>query len=106
MKTMTAKYNGTCKACGCEILRGDLINFHGRGHAEHADCHGGARTAEEREAAEEAEEIAAGLEPGTLAADRRAARNGSRVTRFASGAVHYQNSRGRCEDAPCCGCCS
>ena len=26
--------------------------------------------------------------------------------RFSSGAVMYQNSRGRCEDAPCCGCCS
>ena len=28
------------------------------------------------------------------------------VTRFNSGAVVYQNARGRCEDAPCCGCCS
>lgn len=27
------------------------------------------------------------------------------VTRFASGATSYRNSRGRCEDAPCCGCC-
>jgi hypothetical protein len=26
--------------------------------------------------------------------------------RFSSGAVVYQNKRGRCEDAPCCGCCS
>jgi hypothetical protein len=26
--------------------------------------------------------------------------------RFSSGATMYQNSRGRCEDAPCCGCCS
>jgi hypothetical protein len=28
------------------------------------------------------------------------------TTRFNSGAVVYQNSRGRCEDAPACGCCS
>ena len=28
------------------------------------------------------------------------------VTRFASGAVMTCNSRGRCEDAPCCDCCS
>lgn len=33
-------------------------------------------------------------------------RNVSNVTRFSSGAVVYQNKRGRCEDAPCCGCCS
>jgi predicted ATPase len=26
--------------------------------------------------------------------------------RFSSGATIYQNRRGRCEDAPCCGCCS
>ena len=30
----------------------------------------------------------------------------SNVTRFSSGAVVYQSKRGRCEDAPCCGCCS
>lgn len=28
------------------------------------------------------------------------------VSRFSSGEEVYQNSRGRCEDAPCCGCCS
>jgi hypothetical protein len=27
------------------------------------------------------------------------------VTRFNSGSTIYQNARGRCEDAPCCGCC-
>ena len=26
--------------------------------------------------------------------------------RFASGATFYRNARGRCEDAPCCGCCT
>lgn len=25
---------------------------------------------------------------------------------FSSGQTVYQNARGRCEDAPCCGCCS
>ncbi len=28
------------------------------------------------------------------------------TTRFSSGAVVYRNAKGRCEDAPCCGCCS
>ena len=28
------------------------------------------------------------------------------VTRFSSGETVYRNPRGRCEDAPCCGCCS
>ena len=26
--------------------------------------------------------------------------------RFSSGATFYRNDRGRCEDAPCCGCCT
>lgn len=39
---------------------------------------------------------------------RRSARGrtGSTYTRFSSGAEVYTNRRGRCEDAPCCGCCS
>jgi hypothetical protein len=28
------------------------------------------------------------------------------TSRFSSGATIYRNARGRCEDAPCCGCCS
>ena len=41
-------------------------------------------------------------------ADRSSRResSGSVVTRFSSGAEVYRNRRGRCEDAPCCGCCS
>ena len=30
----------------------------------------------------------------------------SNYARFSSGAEVYTNKRGRCEDAPCCGCCS
>lgn len=33
-------------------------------------------------------------------------RYGSNYTRFSSGAEIYSNKGGRCEDAPCCGCCS
>lgn len=98
MKTMIAKYPGTCRACGNAICRGDEINFFGKGHAEHSACLDETQRANEDEAA--------GLERGTLANDRRLARRGLSVTRFSSGTVVTQNSRGRCEDAPCCGCCS
>ncbi len=30
----------------------------------------------------------------------------SNYTRFSSGAEVFTNRNGRCEDAPCCGCCS
>lgn len=36
----------------------------------------------------------------------RASRYKSTYTRFSSGAEVFTNKRGRCEDAPCCGCCS
>lgn len=42
-----------------------------------------------------------------LASDRRAARSGSSVTRNYRGEIiDVRNTAGRCEDAPCCGCCS
>lgn len=97
MKTMTAKYPGQCSACGEPIHRGDTINFFGKGRVEHA---------EHRFDGAESEDVVAGLEPGTLANDRRMAKRGLSVIRFSSGEVMTQNSRGRCEDAPCCGCCS
>lgn len=98
MKIMTARYAGQCLSCGEAISPGDTITFHGKGRASHADC--------DQPTAKPDEDEAAGLEPGTLASDRRLAKQGLSVTRFASGAVMTQNSRGRCEDAPCCGCCS
>ena len=36
----------------------------------------------------------------------RADRYGSTLTRFSSGAEVITNRRGRCIDAPCCGCCT
>jgi hypothetical protein len=99
MKTMIAKYPGQCIRCGGAIKRGEIINFLGHKRAEHANCQ-----ATQGPPADEDER--AGFEAGTLANDRRLAKQGLSVTRFASGAVVTQNSRGRCIDAPCCGCCS
>lgn len=100
MKSIIAKYPGTCPVCMKAIRKGDRINFFGRGHAEHAAC------SADGEETRFDEDEAAGLESGTLANDRRLARQGLSVTRFADGTVATQNSRGRCEDAPACGCCS
>ena len=37
---------------------------------------------------------------------RRRTRYAAGYTRFSSGAESFRNPHGRCEDAPCCGCCS
>lgn len=96
MRTMTAKYHGKCFECGGAIKPGDSIKYYGRLHTEHASC----------SEPQVNEDQAAGLEPGTLANDRRLAKSGLSVTRYASGEVSTRNARGRCEDAPCCGCCT
>jgi hypothetical protein len=51
--------------------------------------------------------------PDTVADEARklvqsapARRYRSHYARFSSGAEYYRNKQGRCEDAPCCGCCS
>lgn len=44
--------------------------------------------------------------PYALRAGRRRYHGVSTYTRFSSGAEVCTNRNGRCEDAPCCGCCS
>ena len=52
--------------------------------------------------ADAARALVSGAGPSTYTPKAR----GSSYTRFSSGAEVYTNRRGRCEDAPCCGCCS
>lgn len=83
MKQMQARFAGECQKCTQRFPAGAPINFHGRGQVEHQDC--------------------ATAPPAPIGGRPRRI---SSVTRFSSGAVVYQNYNGRCEDAPCCGCCS
>jgi hypothetical protein len=107
-KTIIAKYPGKCFECGEPIKPGQPIKHYGRLHNEHAEC------ADEREDDRSDGRDDDDREPGTtwppsrceLDDDRRQAKAGITVARFSSGAVITQNSRGRCEDAPCCGCCT
>jgi hypothetical protein len=58
--------------------------------------------------AQVARDIVAAAGPSTFTPRPRprASRYRSHYTRFASGAEVFTNKNGRCEDAPCCGCCS
>lgn len=102
MKTMIAKFKSRCSECNGVIHPGDAIAFFGRGDTRHADC------VNVGEAGEDGQDDGEDCWPPSraqLASDKRLAERGLSVTRFSSGAVMTQNSRGRCEDAPCCGCC-
>ena len=74
-KIMTARYAGTCGTCTGPIAVGTEINYAGKGRTSHATC--------------------AVVPAGQAAVSRR--RSSSRYTAW--------DRRGRCEDAPCCGCC-
>lgn len=81
-KLMTARYRGTCRGCAAPIAPGASILFAGKGNVRHADC------------ADVADESVVDPETGM----RWSARG-------QSGRGGYVTSGGRCEDAPCCGCC-
>jgi len=72
------RYPGNCRVCGGRVARnaGSLEKLGGRWTVAHLDC---ARTGEA--------EVVTFHSPTT-------------------GWTGTQNRRGRCEDAPCCGCCT
>lgn len=75
-KTLTARFPGACRGCRGSIEPGDKIVNMGRGRNYHVDCD----------------------DPG-----------GSDIIECYSpttGNRWYINRNGRCEDAPCCGCCT
>jgi len=76
-RTMVNKYAGTCSICGGYVAK----------HAGELQREGG-------------------LWQLAHLACRASGQAEVISIRFSSGAVMYQNRRGRCEDASCCGCCS
>ena len=58
------------------------------------------------DAAQAARELVANAPAVRVPSLRSRSRYRSNYARFSSGAELYQKKRGRCEDAPCCGCCS
>jgi len=107
---MTVRYSGTCKVCGQTIAAGSTAFWDAAAKTltcERIDCceADGLVTREPRtgpwdkrtdlrKRAERRIGAAAPVPPCVITA------------RFNSGAAAFVNSRGRCEDAPCCGCCS
>ena len=102
---MIARYPGRCARSGAPIRPGDTITPLGRKRyalAQHA----------EPDLA-----LAESIDPELAASDPEAAAAAGRYLRqsLARGVSHvwnsdgreyYRNRRGRCEDAPCCGCCN
>lgn len=79
MKIIYTRFATKCADvnCGTEIAVGQKVKWYGRGKVYGIDCH-----------------------------DKNGRLSTSWVATTNSGAELYQNRRGRCEDAPCCGCCN
>jgi hypothetical protein len=75
--TIKSRYPGKCRDCGTSFPAGTEIEWHGRRRGSSClDCAGSGK-------------------------------GGTRINTFrTSGGTFYRNARGRCEDAPCCGCCT
>ena len=101
--TITAKFPSKCANCGAKITPGTSIEWtRGSKTVTHTNCPGdGYRPTMDADNA-----IAQAEDFEHVTTTRRQYVYGSNYARFSSGAEVYTNRRGRCEDAPCCGCCS
>jgi hypothetical protein len=80
-KTITLKFAGKCADCGTPLPVGTKAKWYGRGRVYGLDCHS---------------------KPASNESKYKSHYFYSPTT----GNEWYQNKNGRCEDAPCCGCCS
>ena len=80
-KTITLKFAGTCKECGTALPVGTKAKWYGRGVVYGLTCHD---------------------KPKGFGSRRKVNYYYSPTT----GNEWSQNANGRCEDAPCCGCCT
>lgn len=91
--TITAKFDSTCTQCAKRVHKGQSVEWtRGARGVYHTNCTPDTSYKAELDTARE-----------TYRASRRPSSN---YARFSSGAEIFSNARGRCEDAPCCGCCS
>lgn len=98
MKTMTARFPGYCAQTGARILPGDTIDYHGKGRSILR-----ARASTPADTGADRSKIDPQLESAGTYARLRAPVSDHIVI---GGQSYYRNTRGRCEDAPCCGCCT
>jgi hypothetical protein len=108
---MIARYPGRCARTGAPIRPGDTIyTVYPNGKKEYA-------LAQHAEPVDPDLTLAESIDPELAQSDPEAAAAAGRYLRqslargvshvwSAGGREYYRNRRGRCEDAPCCGCCN
>ena len=92
MSRLIAKYRGVC-ACGAKVKPGDSVDYF-KPEKKIVAC---------RICAGSVVDHNWGIQARTR---NEYEQQVSDVFKFSSGHVAYRNKIGRCEDAPCCGCCT
>lgn len=96
-RVIVLKYAATCADCGASLAVGTEARFYGRGKVYGLTCH------EKRGRDARRSPFRAGPVDGSRGA-RRSFYDPIGV--YASDGTYLGKVGGRCEDAPCCGCCS
>jgi hypothetical protein len=108
MRTMQARFPGRCSRTGAPIRPGDTIVYVGKGRAYLSDL---------LPAVDPDLSLARSIDPELADSDPESATHAGRYLRQSlergvshvwnsGGREYFRNRRGRCEDAPCCGCCN
>ena len=112
-RIMTSKYDANCKDCGAFLPAGSQIRYYGRGKVYGTECHDkeGANPDWDRETQANGKQ----RRPRALSEDEMDAWPEGRIRSHYDPSGAYTtdgtmlsmrvNPNGRCEDAPCCGCC-
>ena len=108
MKTIIARYPGQCSRTGLAFGPGASIIMLGKGRYALADD--APASDPDLELARSIDPELADMDPDAAAAAGRYLRaslaRGVSTVWTSGGREYYRNRRGRCEDAPCCGCCN
>ena len=83
---ITAKFTSFCRTCGAELKAGAVINWSKQTGGYCLECQAPTQLLKKK--------------------TKRYRTRRPRYPRYNSGHESFTNARGRCIDAPCCGCCS
>jgi hypothetical protein len=100
-RTITLKYEANCKDCGAHLAAGTLARYYGRGKVYGTDCH-----EQKPKRANHRPRPLSDHESETWSRAKQASHYDPTGFYNAAGElIGRTNANGRCEDAPCCGCC-
>ncbi len=101
-RIIALRYEAQCADCGAPLIAGDRARYYGKGRVYGVDCHSKSESMER--AAERPQALSEEQHHNWSAG--RIASHYDPVGAYAVDGTYLGKSGPRCEDAPCCGCCT